>query len=393
MNIVQINTFSHKATGSIMMSLHNELNKREFNSYVVWGRGKKEESKYEIFMYDKIGVGIHGIYTRMTDKTGFASKRATKRLIKQLDNIKPDIIHLHNLHGYYINIEILFNYIKENNIKTIWTLHDCWSITGHCAYFDAVNCKKWIRGCNNCIQLNTYPKSSLLDNSQWNWNKKKELFSGLNMKLVTPSIWLAKLVKQSYLREYPIEVINNGIDLEVFKPVKSEFRNKYGLKDKFIILGVASEWTKRKGLDDFIKLSKALNDSYKIILIGLTKKQISEIPKNIIAIERTNNINELVQIYSEANIFFNPTYEDNFPTTNLEAMACGTLVYTYNTGGSAECIGDYGEVFEKGEIDKVINVISSQRLINKEQVINSDKESISKETMIKKYIKLYNEMI
>lgn len=327
MRIVQINTFPYKATGSIMMNIHNKLLEEQYDSYVVWGRGRAAQNEHEIAIRDEFGVKFHGIYTRITDKTGFASKKMTRKLIDKLKQIEPDILHLHNIHGYYLNIEQLFNYIRENNIKVVWTLHDCWAFTGHCAYFDMVGCEKWKTGCHDCEQKKTYPSSLIKDNSYWNWKKKRSLFTNLNITIVTPCKWLKNIVKQSFLKEYPVEVIYNGIDLNVFHPEKTDFEEKYNLRGKYVILGVASEWTERKGLKDFIKLEEMLDRTkYRIVLVGLTQKQIKELPNTIIRIERTENVQELVGIYTRANVFFNPTYEDNFPTTNLEAIACGTPV-------------------------------------------------------------------
>ena len=389
MKIVHINTFPYKATGMIMMNVHKALLKNGQQSYVVWGRGRKPENNNEISIEDNIGIKYHGVYRRLTDKTGFASKRATKALLSELDRIKPDIVHLHNIHGYYVNIEMLFSFLKNKSIKVVWTLHDCWSFTGHCAYFDAVGCEKWKVGCNNCPQKNTYPSSILLDNSSWNWNKKKDLFTGADITLVTPSEWLKKLVKQSFLKDYPTIVINNGIDLSVFKPTTDEtyldnLRSKYGLDNRPIILGVASEWTKRKGLFDFVELSQTLLE-YQFVVVGLTEKQIKSIPKTLKGIKRTNNVQELVGLYSLATIFFNPTYEDNYPTTNLEAIACGTPVFTYDTGGSPESIvNGFGKVISKQNFVSEVN-----DYINSNKIINSVNESYSIDQMTDKYIELY----
>ena len=389
MKIVHINTFPYKATGMIMMNVHKALLKNGQQSYVVWGRGRKPENNNEISIEDNIGIKYHGVYRRLTDKTGFASKRATKALLSELDRIKPDIVHLHNIHGYYVNIEMLFSFLKNKSIKVVWTLHDCWSFTGHCAYFDAVGCEKWKVGCNNCPQKNTYPSSILLDNSSWNWNKKKDLFTGADITLVTPSEWLKRLVKQSFLKDYPTIVINNGIDLSVFKPTTDEtyldnLRSKYGLDNRPIILGVASEWTKRKGLFDFVELSQTLLE-YQFVVVGLTEKQIKSIPKTLKGIKRTNNVQELVGLYSLATIFFNPTYEDNYPTTNLEAIACGTPVFTYDTGGSPESIvNGFGKVISKQNFVSEVN-----DYINSNKIINSVNESYSIDQMTDKYIELY----
>lgn len=396
MKVVQINTFSYKATGSIMMNIHRQLIADKFESYVVWGRGRKPENDHEISIADEIGVKFHGIHTRITDKTGFASRWATRKLLRTLEEIKPDVIHLHNLHGYYINIEMLFDYIRAKKIRLIWTLHDCWTFTGHCAYFDSVDCIKWKTGCYDCEQLTRYPASKLLDASVWNWKKKKELFTGLNIILVTPSKWLKALVEQSYLNTYPVEVIHNGIDTSIFKPTASDFRKNNGLENKFIILGVASEWTERKGLKDFIKLdqlfSKKMKDKCKIILVGLTKKQVKQMPSSIIALERTANIQELIELYSVSDIFFNPTYEENFPTTNLEALACGTPVITYKTGGSPESITkECGFVLEQGDLQCLVALIEKNCIpklgFNFNRIATTD--AFSKEKMIKYYEQLY----
>ena len=386
--VVQISTFSYKAAGNIMMNLHRAMMKNGIDSYVVWGRGRKAENDHEYFMDDSWGVKLHGVYTRITDKTGFASTLSTRKLLNWLDEIEPDIIHLHCIHGYFINISLLFTYIKEKNIKVIWTQHDCWAFTGHCAYFDACGCEKWKTGCHDCEQLTTYPASRLMDNSKWNWKTKKELFTGANVTVVTPCEWLSELVKISFLREYPIRVIYNGIDTNVFKPTKSYFKKKNEIEAKKMILGVASEWTERKGLRDFIELDEMLDKKeYVIVLVGVSKKQVENLPKDIIALNRTNNIKELVEIYSAADVYFNPTYEDNFPTTNLEAIACGTPVITYDTGGSPESV-DPRAVVQKGNLNRVKDIICSELQIFKPRL----RDEMKVESMVAEYIQLYRDV-
>jgi glycosyltransferase involved in cell wall biosynthesis len=273
----------------------------------------------------------------LTGKYGLYSKGITKKFLREIDKIQPDIIHIHNLHKGYINIELLFNYIKTKNIPVIWTLHDCWSVTGQCPYFERVNCSKWKCGCGECPQYREYP--SLIDRTALMYRIKMHAFTGVsNMTIVTPSNWLAKIVKESYLREYQVHVINNGIDLSIFKPTESDLRKKYNLSDKKVILGVASIWNSRKGLDSFIKLAKNLDDNYRLIMIGLSDAQKQNLPEKIIGFSKTKNTTELAQFYTLADVFFNPTLEDNFPTVNIEALACGTPVFTFKTGGSPECI-------------------------------------------------------
>lgn len=387
MKVVQINTFSYKAAGNIMMNLHKAMLDRGIDSYVAWGRGRKAENNHEFYMNDDLGVKIHGVYTRVTDKHGFGSTNSTKKLLKWIDKIGPDVIHLHCIHGYYINIELLFNYIRERKIKVIWTQHDCWAFTGHCAYFDAVGCEKWKTGCHDCEQLNTYPASKIYDNSIWNWNKKKTLFTGIDITIVTPCKWLQNLMKDSFLGIYKSEVIYNGIDITVFKPTKSEFKKQYGIENMKIILGVAGEWTVRKGLRDIIKLNNAIDkDEYVVVVVGITKDQKKDLPNDIIALPRTENVNELVKIYSSAYVYFNPTYEDNFPTTNLEALACGTSVITYNTGGSGESIDNHGVILEKGDWQGALSIMNSIPITNS-SLLNEEK--FSKEAMIERYLEIY----
>lgn len=386
MKIVQINTFPYKATGSIMMSIHDRLQELGHDSYVVWGRGRDAKNEQEIVIKNDLEIKLHGIYTRLTDKTGFASNMSTRKLLQKLDEINPDIIHLHNIHGYYLNIESLFEYIKLHNVRVIWTLHDCWAFTGHCAYFDKVGCDRWKTGCYKCPQKHTYPSSKFLDNSKWNWEKKKKLFTKAEITIVTPCEWLKGLVELSFLKEYPVEVIYNGIDCNTYRPKDTDFEKKYNLAGRYVILGVASEWTERKGLKDFIELSKMLDDKYKIVLVGLEKKQIEKLPKQIIGIERTASVEELVGIYSRANIFFNPTYEDNFPTTNIESIACQTPVITYNTGGSPEAIdNNTGYIVEQGDIREVFKIVTSGEQLKIENI----RADFTKQKMISKYLELY----
>lgn len=301
---------------------------------------------------DRLTVKLHGLLTRVFDwhGAGLCSRCATKRFLKWAEAWSPDVVWLHNLHGYYINYELLFAWIKRHpEIEVKWTLHDCWAFTGHCAYFTVANCDRWKAGCYGCLDKKAYPATLGLSAAKANWERKKKSFCGVkNMRLITPSKWLADLTRESFLKEYPVEVVHNTIDLSVFKPTPSNFRKRMGLKGKTIILGVASVWDRRKGLQDFLALRKLLdirNDKtgqiYFIVLVGLTDCQIASLPPGIIGIARTNSAAELAEIYSVADWFFNPTHEDNYPTVNLEARACGCKVVTYDTGGSSETVEGY----------------------------------------------------
>ena len=397
MKILQINSVCGVgSTGRIATDLYKVLEEQGHECKIAYGRGTALESIDSIKIGSNLDNYTHVFKTRVFDKHGFGSVNATKKFIEEVKEYDPDIIHLHNIHGYYINIEILFNYLKEANKPVVWTLHDCWAFTGHCAYFDYVGCDKWKNGCSKCPQKQGYPTSNILDNSKFNYEKKKELFTSVkNMTIVTPSKWLANLVKKSFLDKYPVEVINNGIDLNIFKPTESNFREKYNLQEKFIILGVASVWEERKGLKYFVELSEKLSDDYKIVIVGVNEKQIKELPSNILTIMRTNNANELAQIYTTADIFVNPTLEDNFPTTNLEALACGTPVITFNTGGSKECINkNTGVVVEKDGIDEILKNLKNmvQLKENKSFDIVMQALNYNKQYRFKEYTDMYEKI-
>ena len=315
--------------------------------------------RYAVKIGSDKSIFFNILLNRITDREGLYSKKATKQFLEWAEEYNPDVLWLHNLHGYYINYEMLFKWIKSRpQMQVKWTLHDCWAFTGHCAYFDMVGCNKWKDECKGCPQKTIYPASYVLSNCNDNFNRKKRAFTGVNnMTIITPSNWLGNLVKESFLKEYPVEIVHNEIDKTVFKPLLGNFKSQYGIENKKMILGVASVWEPRKGLNDFIELSKKLNDDYKIVLVGLNKKQLKNLPKNIIGLERTKNQKELVEIYTVADVFVNMTYEDNYPTVNLEAKACGTPILTYNTGGSPESAGDTAVVVETGDINAVCNWI------------------------------------
>ncbi|MBP1950564.1 glycosyltransferase [Virgibacillus litoralis] len=361
MKLLQINTVCGTgSTGRIATDIEAILKEKGHESYIAYGRGLPTNSDTPIRIGNKIDNYTHVAKTRLLDMHGFGSKKSTQKFIAKVKELNPDVIHLHNIHGYFINIEILFDYLKEANKPVVWTLHDCWPFTGHCAYFDFVGCECWkVEGSHRCSQKNSYPASLLINNSRNNYERKRKAFTGVeNLTIVTPSKWLANLVKKSFLRDYPVKVINNGVNLEVFKPTENNFREKKNIKNKFIILGVASIWEERKGFEYFKLISQRLCKDEIIVIVGLTEKQRNNLPSNIIGITRTNNIEELVEIYSSADVFVNPTLEDNFPTTNIESLACGTPIVTFNTGGSVECVySDCGFVVEKGNIEELIDKI------------------------------------
>ena len=359
MKVLMINSVCGiRSTGRICTDIAETLKAQGHTCKIAYGRESvpQKYEKYAVRIGADTGVKIHGALSRVFDTSGFHSRRATKKFIEWVKTYDPDVIHLHNIHGYYLHIGQLFKYLKTCGKKILWTLHDCWAFTGHCSHFDFVGCEKWKTGCYKCSQKKRYPASLLCDRSKKNYKLKKNWFTGIdNLTIITPSQWLADIVKQSFLGEYSVEVVRNGIDLNVFKPTESDFRVRYGLEDKKILLGVASTWEERKGLADFLKLAEMVDENYAIVLVGLNEKQMQGLPKNVIGITRTNSTKELAQIYTTADVFLNLTYEDNYPTVNLEAQACGTPVITYRTGGSVE--SDPPEnVVDKGDLTAVLKL-------------------------------------
>lgn len=393
MKILQISTTcSTGSVGRIEVDIYKLLKQKGHDCMIAYGRGLPPNNVNTMRIGNDWDIWKNGLRTRCTDQEGLGSQKATKEFINKIKKYDPDIIHLHCLHGYYINIEILFNYLKEANKKIVWTYHDCWAFTGHCTHFDYIGCDKWKKGCNNCPQKKEYPKSVFFDNSKQNYQKKKALFTSVkDMTIVTPSYWLASLVEASFLSKYPIETIHNGIDLEVFKPTESDFRQRYSCEDKTIVLGVANRWGKRKGLDAFLQLSKKLSKEFQIVLVGLSKKQVKELPENIVKIERTNSTKELAEIYTAADVFVNPTLEDSFPTTNLEAQACGTCVITYNTGGSPESLS-YGNgiIVKKENINQLKKKIIESNAKRRNIRLTSEYD---KNINFAKYLQLYKKIL
>lgn len=389
--VVQINSVCGVgSTGRIATDIHSALKVNKVDSYIIYGRGKNKACENLINTGGKLSLYWHALQNRLLDNHGFSSSKNTKSILRILDELKPDVVHLHNIHGYYINVEMLFSYFKKHpELKVVWTLHDCWPFTGHCAHFDFIGCQRWKENCFSCPQKTTYPTSYLLDMSESNYRRKRNAFLGVqNLTIITPSRWLANLVKQSFLKDYPIHVVNNGIDLNIFRPRESDFRYKYNIEGDFLIMGAASSWSERKGLTDFISLAKKVPRNCKLIMVGLPFEKIKKLPKNIIGIPRTDNPIELAEIYSAADVFFNPTYEDNYPTVNLESIACGTPVITYRTGGSPESVCDkYGFVVNKGDVLAVLNIL--EFLQRNMLVIPKVPAEFGKDTFVKNMLSFY----
>ena len=340
MKIVQINsTCGSGSTGKICVAISNLLVEKGIENHILYTVGKSSYP-YGIRYMSPLEVKLQALKAKVMGNYGFQSKVATKRLIAELDRISPEIVQMHNLHSHNVHLGMLFTYLKEKNIKIFWTFHDCWAFTGYCPHYTMIGCQKWKdECCHNCPQKSHY--SWFFDCGAMLYEKKKQLFSELDLTIITPSRWMADQVKLSSLKGYPVKVINNGIDLSVFYPRKSDFREKYHLKTKFILLGVAFGWGPRKGLDIFIRLAERLDpEIFQIILVGTDDNVDQQLPNNIISIHRTADQIELAEIYSATDVFVNPSREENYPTVNMEAIACGTPVLTFRTGGSPEIIDE-----------------------------------------------------
>lgn len=364
MKILQINSVCGvTGTGRIVADLYETAINSGHECVIAYGEHKFHNNPGSM---KTLEIGTmrdcrqHAVLTRLFDMQGFASRRATRQFLEKVDEYQPDAIHLHNLHGYYINIELLFRYIKKKKIKVVWTLHDCWPFTGHCVYFR--ECNKWKTECHHCPFTRQYPASMGLDRSKQNYHKKKELFTGVeDMTLLVPSNWLKEKVKHSFLRDYPVKVVYNGIDLNIFHPTPSDFRSKYNLKERFMVLGVANIWEERKGLGTFLQLAESLGEEYCVVLVGLSKEQIEALPAGILGFPRTDTARELAEIYTAADVFVNPGREETFGLTVAEAMACGTWPVVYADTACAEVVEQGTGQIVEGDIKELEQAIRDCR--------------------------------
>ncbi len=401
--ILQINISANRgSTGKIAEGIGRLVLAEGWESYIAYGGSHRSSASNLIRIGGKWNIYTHVLQSRLFDNHGLASRSVTKRFVEQLRAIKPDIIHLHNIHDYYLNYPLLFSYLMETGVPIVWTLHDCWPFTGHCAHFDHMGCEKWKTGCNHCEGLSLYPRSWFSDRSERNYRLKKQYFGSVvgNTTLVPVSEWIAKYAKQSFLADAKMKIIHNGIDMELFAPQPSKgLRERFGLGDRFVVLGVASPWTPTKGLKDFIRLHSMLpQEEYAIFVVGLSEKQLKELPEGVVGITRTDSPHELAAIYSMADVFLNPTYEDNFPTTNLEAMACGTPVLVYDTGGCKEAVtAETGSVLKQGDIEGAAKIITYMRQKNvkfkKDACRQHAEQYFDEKSAFREYIELYKQLL
>lgn len=400
--LLQINiTANWGSHGKIAEGIGNVVMSHGWESHVAYGRWANPSSSQLYHIGSMMDERIHGVGSRLFDNHGLMSKRATIQLLNYVEQLNPDIIHLHNIHGYYLNYRELFSFLSQANKPVVWTLHDCWPYTGHCAHYMYVQCDRWKTHCEFCPQKRSYPASLLLDCSYRNYDMKKQAFLSVpNLTLVPVSKWLEGDLRQSFLKDCRIQQIYNGIDINVFKPQTDTkaIMGKYNIPSgKCVLLGVASNWW-RKGFEDFLQLRRLLDDRYVIVLVGLDEKRMKSLPKGVIGIRRTENVTDLCGLYSLADAFLNLTLEDNMPTTNLEALACGTPVITYRTGGSIEAIDEFtGYIANQGDIEFVCELVESVfsrekdvfKRICRQRVIDNFSSSVQYE----KYYMLYNRLL
>lgn len=386
------------STGRITESVAQLAKSQGWDCYIVHGGRyvKRPSCMKDIQSVSPTGEYVHYAESLLFDNHGLASRRATRKVIEQIKQIKPDVVQLHCVHGYYLNYKILFEYLNSTNIPVVWTFHDCWAFTGHCAHFVTVGCKKWKTECHDCPLKGDYPKS-FVDCSKRNYKLKKKLFTANeNLHIVPVSDWMAGFVRESFLKNKDITVIKNGVDLNVFR--QSAIHD-----DRIIrILGVSGVWNKDKGLYDFYELRKKLNpEKYEIVLVGLSKEQMKELPEGIKGIEHTDSVQELAELYASSTVFVNPTYADTFPTVNLEALACGTPVITYKTGGSPEAVSsETGWVVEQGDVDGIVTIIKGFEKKDKRE-IKAQREAcrrraeqeFDKTECFEKYVQLYEHLL
>lgn len=398
--VVRVST----STGRIMQEIGELAMQNGWESYVAYSKGRdgiRTCASHTIPIGNKWDTWMHGLETRLLDRHGLASVSVTYDFIKHLKEISPDIVHIHNIHGYFLNYPVLFEYLSKSGIPVVWTVHDCWLYTGHCYYYSYIQCNKWKNGCGDCPQKRKFPASWWMDRSARNYQDKREAFTSMphdKLTIVPVSDWIRGEMSRSFLKGYPFRVIHNGIDTEVFTVYGAdEVKRKYGWQGKHVLLGVASIWSEEKGLPDFIKLAQQLRDDEMIVLVGVTEEQKSQLPQNVYGIRRTENIRELAQLYSAADVFVNPTWQDNYPTVNLEAIACGTPVVTYRTGGSVEAVTeDTGFIVEQGDVKGLLDSVRVIEQYGKHYYADRCRKyalaNFRKEDRYADYLNLYEEL-
>lgn len=399
MRLLEINaTCNWGSTGRIVENICDYAASHGWDCFYAHGARYVNNSKYNTYQVgSKKDNYIHILYSLATGRHGLASKDNTRELIRYIASIRPDIIHLHNIHGYYLNYSILFEYLNSEPIPVVWTLHDCWAFTGHCTHFDHIGCNQWKQECCHCPLKHFDYKSLLFDRSTENFRLKKEVFTKHpNLTIVAVSNWLSQKAKESFLGVYPIRTIYNGVDTSVFKYQSSNIKEKFGIIDKKMLLAVATDWDKNKGLNDYIALSRILPDDYKILMVGVSPKVKKQLPSSIISIERTHDISMLVDLYSAAEMVLNLSYLETFGLTTVEGMACGTPSIVYNKTASPELITpETGIVVEAGNVEcvlqSILKISRNGKSYYSKKCINRVLLYFNKSKSYNEYIDIFNE--
>lgn len=398
--VIRVNT----STGRIMQEIGELAMQNGWECHIAYSKGRDgiRECRSDIIpVGNKWSTAWHGIETRLFDRHGLASSHATRQFVRKIEEIRPDVVHIHNIHGYFLNYQILFDYLSKAGIPVVWTVHDCWLYTGHCYYYSFVGCDRWQTGCHHCPQKKEFPTSLFCDRSRRNFEDKKAAFTSMpldGMTIVPVSEWIRNEMRRSFLSAYPFRVIHNGINTDIFNIYDDrQVRKTFGLGNRHILLGVASIWSREKGLDDFIRMAGMLNEDEVVVLVGIKPEDRKRLPDNVVGIARTENIRQLAELYAAADVFVNPTWQDNYPTVNMEAIACGTPVVTYRTGGSVEVITPAtGMIVEQGNLNELLKSIreieskgkaSYQEACRKYALLNFRKEDRYME-----YLRLYEEL-
>ena len=415
--LLQINPVlrTSTSTGRIMKEIGELAMANGWESYVAYSKGRDGlpgSTSIPVPVGNKASVAWHGLQTRILDRHGLGSVLATKRFIEDIRRIGPDIIHIHNIHGYFLNYRILFDFLSHSGIQVIWTVHDCWLYTGHCYHYMYAGCDRWKTGCGHCPQRGKFPRSLLADRSARNFRDKRDAFCSMpedRLTIVPVSDWMRSEMSESFLKDYRFQVIHNGIDTDVFSPqpaLESEVRRCYGLGDSHVILGIASIWSEEKGLNDFVEMAARLDSDEVIVLVGMDRKQLDDVLSRcgrtalgdrMVAVKRTADVHQLAGLYSTADVLVNPTWQDNYPTVNLEAISCGTPVVTYRTGGSIEAVaGDTGFVVEQGDIEGLVDAVHRVETLGKANFMDACRsravKEFRKEDRYAEYIELYERL-
>lgn len=415
--LLQINPVlrTSTSTGRIMKEIGELAMANGWESYVAYSKGRDGlpgSTSIPVPVGNKASVAWHGLQTRILDRHGLGSVLATKRFIEDIRRIGPDIIHIHNIHGYFLNYRILFDFLSHSGIQVIWTVHDCWLYTGHCYHYMYAGCDRWKTGCGHCPQRGKFPRSLFADRSARNFRDKRDAFCSMpedRLTIVPVSDWMRSEMSESFLKDYRFQVIHNGIDTDVFSPqpaLESEVRRCYGLGDRHVILGIASIWSEEKGLNDFVEMAARLDSDEVIVLVGMDRKQLDDVLSRcgriilgdrMVAVKRTADVHQLAGLYSTADVLVNPTWQDNYPTVNLEAISCGTPVVTYRTGGSIEAVaGDTGFVVEQGDIEGLVDAVRRVETLGKANFMDACRsravKEFRKEDRYAEYIELYERL-